>query len=82
MNPEIRESQPTLMGQLQAAHITASIPVEEGRIAIGWLLEVRDPGGSLIHQEAWSRGGFRSDLHCLFTLALSIQRILRASRVE
>lgn len=69
-------SQQTLEGKLDAAHITLSIPIEDGEIPIGFHIEVRDPDGVLIHSEAWSRGSFTSDLHCLFTAALSIRRIL------
>lgn len=76
MEPQHLESQHTLYGQLEAAHITVRIPIEDGKIAIGYQVEVRDPSGSMIHSEAWSRGSFTTDLHCLFTLALTIQRIL------
>lgn len=79
MSHQYTESQRTLLDSLDVGHITVSIPVENGEIAIGFSVEVVDPAGQMIHLESWSRGSFTSDLHCLFTLALTIRSILEAA---
>lgn len=79
MQPLELLTQPALDGALNAAHITVSLPVENGTLPIGFSFEVRDPAGELIHLEAWSRGSFTSDLHALFTMAIAIRRVLQAA---
>lgn len=82
MKPFELQQQQTFWGEIPAAHVTCHIPVEDGRLPIGFSIEVRDPAGELIHLESWSRGSFHSDLHCLFTMALTIHRALRGPQTR